>query len=164
MNNSNEKIYKALELALSDRVDLKDTIISSTKDKVQKLRELDLEKEELVELKSCYESLFQDSMGSLHANLTIASIVFSVSASVFGSIFFNELFRVISESIPDRLVAITIHFIILLIFFAVLIFILVKGFRTDKISNDNARIRNYLTAASVLLAEKNRKSTENSDT
>lgn len=144
MMDSNKKIYDALELAFASRKDdLGKTIIKAVEVNVQELRELDMNVEELTELRACYDACYEDSMGSLQAVIALAAF--------FVSLYFGLKELLVKILNMSEAVVLGIIFIIVFLF-------CVYAFRKiNKITNDITSFRNYKMASSILLAEKQRK-------
>ncbi len=135
---SGEKIYEALVLPFTyRRDDLKEKISRKVMSSVQELKRLELSEEELVALKSCYETEYQDSIGSLQVIVSLAGLVAGIS---------------IVDNLPlPELIGIFIK-ILLFVVWCVIFY-----FQINKIAEDNASLRNYIMAATILLEENKEK-------
>ena len=70
--NSDNKIYSALKRPFSNRKDsLDDKISNDVNSIVQELKSQNMSQKELSALKSCYETAYQDSMGSFQIIVTL---------------------------------------------------------------------------------------------
>ena len=150
MKNSSDKIYEALKLAFAKRTDdLGSKIANGVEDNVQKLRALDMTEKELVELRACYEACFQDSMGRLQGLIALLSA-------------FITIYLGLKDVLVD-LLNLPKEFTLCIFAIAALITVFYAFFKIHKVNKDNAALRNYAMAVSVLLAEKNSKIKENAD-
>lgn len=128
------KIYAALKLPFANRKDnLGNQISNDVNAIVQELRNQGMNKEELTALKSCYETAYQDSMGSFQIIvallLSFAGIDFVSDLSVLGEIRF------------------LVKFALLLLWF------LYSCYKIQKLSKESSSLRNHIMAVSILLTE-----------
>ncbi len=132
--NPDNKIYSALKHPFTNRKDnLGDKISKDVNKIVQELKRQNMNKEELVALKSCYEAAYQDSMGSLQIIAALLSLFAGID--VFGSLpLFAE-------------VEFLAKFILFVCWF------LYVYYKIQKLSKENVSLRNHIMSVSILLAE-----------
>lgn len=127
------KIYAALKLPFANRKDnLGNQISNDVNAIVQELQNQNMNKEELTALKSCYETAYQDSMGSFQ-------IIVALLLSFAGIDFVSDL-SVLGE----------IRFIVKL---ALLLWFLYSCYKIQKLSKESSSLRNHIMAVSILLTE-----------
>lgn len=132
--NLDSKIYSALKHPFSSRKDnLGDKICRDADDIVQELKSLNMNQEELTALKSCYETAYQDSMGSFQ-------IIVTLLLSFAGIDFVSDL-PILTE------IRFIVKFVLLLVWFLYLCN------KIRKLSKDNISLRNHIMAVSILLTE-----------
>lgn len=132
--NSNNKIYCALKQPFINRKEnLGDKISNDVRIIVQELKNQDMNKDELIALKSCYETSYQDSMGSFQIIVTL--LAFFAGIDIFSDLPFCS----------------EICFIMKLILF--LFWLLYSYCKIKKLNKDNATLRNHIMAVSILLAK-----------
>lgn len=132
--NSDNDIYSALKHPFSSRKDnLGDKISNDVKVIVQELHNQNMSHEKLTALKSCYETVYQDSMGSFQ-------IIVTLLLSFAGIDFVSDLF-ILTE------IRFIIKFVLLLVWF------LYSYNKIRKLSKENVSLRNHIMAVSILLIE-----------
>lgn len=89
--------------------------------------------EELIALKSCYETAYQDSMGSFQMIVTLL-------------LFFAGI-----DFVSDLSILKEIHFVVK--FVLLLVWFLYSCYKIQKLSRENASLRNHIMAVSILLIE-----------
>lgn len=131
---SSNKIYDALKHPFSNRKDnLGNKISNDVNAIVQELQNQNMNKEELTALKSCYETAYQDSMGSFQ-------IIVALLLSFAGIDFVSDL-SVLGE----------IRFIVKLAL--LLLWFLYSCYKIQKLSKESSSLRNHIMAVSILLTE-----------
>lgn len=132
--NSDDKIYSALKHPFSNRKDnLGDKISNDVNSIVQELKSYNMNKEELTALKSCYETEYQDSMGSFQ--IIIALLTFFAGIDIVGDL------PLLAE------IRFLINFILLMGW------LLYTYYKIQKLSKESASLRNHIMAVSILLTE-----------
>lgn len=132
--NSDNKIYSALKHPFTNRkFNLGNKISNDVIVIVQELKSYNMNKEELTALKSCYETAYQDSMGSLQIIITLVAL--------FAGIDIFDDFPLFAE----------IQFLVKLIL--LVSWLLYTYYKMQKLSKENVSLRNHIMAVSILLTE-----------
>lgn len=132
--HTDSKIYHVLKRPFSSRKDnLGNKISNNVNTIVQELQNQNMNKEELTALKSCYEAVYQDSMGSLQ--VIVSLLVFFAGIDI----------------VSDLSVLGEIRFFVKLAF--LLLWLLYSCYKIHKLSKESASLRNHIMAVSILLTE-----------
>ena len=134
---SDKKMYNALKHPFSYRKDnLGEIICNDVHAIVEGLKSLNLNQDELNSLKSCYETSYQDSIGSFQVIATLLAIFMGIDL-------FNDL-------------SISAGIIILLKIILILVWLICICYRIQIQSKESASLRNHIMAVCILQIENNR--------
>lgn len=132
MNLNN--IYSTLKLPFSNTKNkLVDRMSNDVDAIVQVLKNQNLSKEELIALKACYETAYQDSIESL--GVIVVLFTFFASMDIVSNFsFFEEICLIVK-------------------FILLLFWLLYTYYKIKRLNKENISLRNYIMAVSILIAE-----------